>query len=51
MATFAFLLGAGRQAGDSKTVLAIKENDELARFFSKRYLNEGGEFVEFVLFT
>lgn len=45
IATFAFLLWAGRQAGNSETVLAIKDKDELAKFFSKRYLNEGGEFV------
>ena len=43
VASFAFLLGAGRQAGNTETVLAVKDNDELARFFSKR--NEMGEFV------
>ena len=43
VATFAFLLGAGRQAGNNETVLAIKDSDELTRFFSKRYLNESGE--------
>ena len=43
VATFAFLLGAGRQAGNTETVLAVKDSDELARFFSKR--NEMGEFV------
>ena len=43
VASFAFLLGAGRQAGNTETVLAVKDNDELARFFSKR--NEMGEFM------
>ena len=43
VASFAFLLGAGRQAGNTETVLAVKDNDELARFFSKR--NEISEFV------
>ena len=45
VATFAFLLGAGRQAENNETVLAVKDSDELARFFSKRDLNEMGEFV------
>lgn len=35
VATFAFLLGAGRQAGNDETVLATKDSSELARFFSK----------------
>jgi hypothetical protein len=42
--SFAFLLGAGRQACNNDTVLATKDSAELARFFSKRYLNDRGEF-------
>ena len=36
---FAFLLSAGRNNND-ETVLATKDAEELASFFSKRFLND-----------